>query len=308
MCRGAALAGQSEPVADLDALHGLDAHQRGRQAGIEPVLARRVGAETRQDAAGANLDDPPERVPVGARRVDRGLPALALAADLEHRARDLDPELPQQRLRDGSGGDVDGGVARARTLERVADVVMAVLEDAGEVGVAGPGQRHRLRPLPRRLALRRPRIHPPLPVLVIAVSHDERERCSERAPVPEAGEHLDLVLLELLARAAAVALLASVQIGVDRGAVEREPGRQAGQDRDERRPVRLAGGGESERHAASLACGSVARGKPGFPREPPARCRRRCASARSFGGTHRFPRIPSWPHEFLTRESVLRPA
>ena len=66
----------------------------------------------------------------------------------------------------------------------------------------------------------------------------------------EAGEHLDLVLLELLARAAAVALLAAVQVGVDRGAVEHEPGRKPGQDRDERRSVRLAGGGQSQAHAA----------------------------------------------------------
>ena len=48
--------------------------------------------------------------------------------------------------------------------------------------------------------------------------------------------------LDLLPRAAAVALLAAPQVGVDRVAVEDEPGRQPGDDRDERRPVRLAGG------------------------------------------------------------------
>ena len=86
---------------------------------------------------------------------------------------------------------------------------------------------------------------------MVAVADDERERCAERAAVPEAGEHLDLVLLELLARAAAVALLAPVEVGVDRSPVEREPRRQPGQDRDERRAVRLAGGGErgSQRHS-----------------------------------------------------------
>ena len=69
-------------------------------------------------------------------------------------------------------------------------------------------------------------------------------------------EHLDLVLLELLARAAAVALLTAMKVGVDRGTVEHEPGREAGQNRDQRRPVRLAGGGESERSRGRAYCGA----------------------------------------------------
>ena len=77
---------------------------------------------------------------------------------------------------------------------------------------------------------------------MVAVPDDERQRRAERAPVPQAGEHLDLVRLDLLARAAAVALLAPPQVGVDRVPVEDEPGRQAADDRDERRAVRLAGG------------------------------------------------------------------
>ena len=49
--RRAALAGEREAVADLDALHRLDPHQRRREARVEPVLAGRVGAEPREDAA-----------------------------------------------------------------------------------------------------------------------------------------------------------------------------------------------------------------------------------------------------------------
>src|SRR5439155_27063302 len=115
----------------------------------------------------------------------------------------------------------------------------AVLLRAREVGVAGPRERDRLRPLPLGLALRRPGAHPPGPVLVVAVPDDERERRAERAPVAEAREHLDLVRLDLLARRAAVALLAPPEIGVDRLPVEDEPGGQARDNRDERRPVRL---------------------------------------------------------------------
>jgi hypothetical protein len=43
---------------------------------------------------------------------------------------------------------------------------------------------------------------------VVTVSHDDCERCAERAAVPEARQHFDLVGLDLLARRAAVALLA----------------------------------------------------------------------------------------------------
>src|SRR5262249_19516653 len=113
-------------------------------------------------------------------------------------------------------------------------------------------QRDRLRALAVRLAFRRPRAHPPRPVLVVAVADDERERRPERAPVAQAGEHLDLVRLDLLARRAAVAGLPAAQGGVDRLAVEEEPGGEAGEDRDERRAVRLARGGDSEGHGESL--------------------------------------------------------
>ena len=56
----------------------------------------------------------------------------------------------------------------------------------------------------------------------------------------EAGEHLDLVGLDLLARAPAVPLLAAAEVGVDRLPLEDEPCGESGDDRDERRPVRFA--------------------------------------------------------------------
>src|SRR5207253_615356 len=144
--------------------------------------------------------------------------------------------------------DDDGRVPRARPLESVAHVREAVLLDTREVGVPGPRQRDRLGALAGRLAVGRPGAHPPRPVLVVAVSDDERERRPERPPVAKAGEHLDLVRLDLLARAPPVALLAAAEVGVDRLAVEDEPRWEPGDDRDERRPVRLAGGGERQRH------------------------------------------------------------
>ena len=208
-------------------------------------LLRRVGAEPGRHARA--------RAPRRRRRACRGRPC---AASTVARGSSRPPptssaapatSIPISRssaFATAPAATCDRGVARARALERVADVVVAVLEDAGEVGVPGPRQRDGLRALAVRLALGRPRAHPPRPVLVVAVADDERERRAERASVAEAGEHLDLVGLDLLARAAAVALLAAAQVGVDRVAVEQEPGGQAGDDRDERGPVRLAGGDE----------------------------------------------------------------
>ena len=129
----------------------------------------------------------------------------------------------------------------------------------------GPRQRHRLHALAGRLALRRPRAHPPLPVGVIAVADDERERRAERPPVAQAGEHLDRVLLELLPRAAPVALLAAREVGVDRLPVEHEARGQPADDRHERGPVRLACGGQRERHEPkpkALRIASTGAGRP----------------------------------------------
>ena len=99
---------------------------------------------------------------------------------------------------------------------------------------------------------------------MIAVSDDEREWRPQRLPVPEAREHLDLVLLELLPRAASVALAPAAEVGVDRFAVELEPRRKPREDRDERRPVRLARRDQIEAHArlprnASMRSSAAAR-------------------------------------------------
>src|SRR5439155_943513 len=133
-------------------------------------------------------------------------------------------------------------LARARALECVPDVLEPELLRPGEIGVARPRQCHRLRPLSLRLALGRPGAHPPGPVFMIAVADDERERRPERPAMAQTRKHLDLVLFQLLARTAAVALLPAAQVGVDGAAVEDETRRQAGENRDQGRTVRLARG------------------------------------------------------------------
>src|SRR6185437_5823254 len=96
----------------------------------------------------------------------------------------------------------------------------------------------------------RPRAHRRRPVLVVAVLDEERERAPERPAVAEAAARLDVVLLELLARAAAVAGLTAGEIGPDQLVVDLEPRREAGDDDGEPGAVRLPCGDVRELHAA----------------------------------------------------------
>jgi len=70
----------------------------------------------------------------------------------------------------------------------------------------------------------------------------------------EEQQRIGLVLLDLLPRAPAVALLAPAQVGIDRLPVEHESRRKPADDRDERGTVRLARGDELERHQDEAYC------------------------------------------------------
>ena len=143
-----------------------------------------------------------------------------------------------------------GRVPRRRALERVADVVVAVLEDAREVGVAGPRQRHRLLcPCPRGSPSGGHGLIPHVQFLWSLLRTTSASGVPSVRPCRSPASTSTWSGLDLLPRRAAVALLPPLEVGVDRVAVEQEPGGQAGDDRDERRPVRFAGGGERQRHA-----------------------------------------------------------
>ena len=88
----AAELGQREAVADLDAFHGLDRHQRGGEPSVEPRLPRRVRAEPRRHALRANLDDAADGVTFRTRFVD----ALPKGVLVLHRAGHVDADLRQQ--------------------------------------------------------------------------------------------------------------------------------------------------------------------------------------------------------------------
>ena len=113
---------------------------------------------------------------------------------------------------------VSRALARSRTFRTSVSPYFCVPD---EVGVAGPRQ---VDLGDRRLD--RPRVHPLLPVRVVAVGDLERDRAAERPAVADAAGDLDLVALDLHPAAAAVAELAAGEIAVQRVAIE-PPGRPA---------------------------------------------------------------------------------
>ena len=171
--RRAEPAGLLEAEPELDALDDVDAHHRGGERGVEPAVPVDVGAEPDRQPVGHDLEHAADRVALLARLVDPGdHPRLGVgiraaqrrrvglvaraarvgridgdAADLGGERPDVDPELGQERPGHAAGGDPGGGLARRRPLEHVAHVVEAVLQGAGEVGVARPDAGHRCRPL-----------------------------------------------------------------------------------------------------------------------------------------------------------------
>ena len=128
----------------------------------------------------------------------------------------------------------------------------------------GPGQPDRLAPpavLLELLGGHRPRAHRVRPVLVIAVLDEERDRAAQRAAVADAAERPHVVLLELLARAAAVARLAAGEVAADQLVVELDARRHAADDDRQAGPVRFAGGDVGELHrVAKPIRGPVPRG------------------------------------------------
>ena len=273
-----------EAVAEADALERLDGEQRHADPAVHPLLPRHVGAEPGREPEGAQLEDAAERLVALAQHVDllapsRGSPPAsrqrtgdastsaksasarscavgrADGADLRDVRDHLGAHGAQERLRERTARDPRRGLPRARALEHVAHVGEAELPDAREVGVAGARQVHL-----GHVGLDRPRVHPLLPVGVVAVGDLEGDGAAERAAVADAGGDLRGVLLDLHAAAAAVAELAPRHVRVDRLAVEREPGGQALDDGGQAGPVRLPGGDDAQRHARQP------RRLPGAPR------------------------------------------
>src|SRR5581483_6024677 len=158
--------GHREPVADLDALHRLDAHERLREEPVDLAVPVDVRPETGRHAVAEHLHHATERVTDLRGRLHRGhhlvlglrveaphgrvvdalevvrrragLARCAHRAELDHVAEDRRAELREQGLRERTGRDARRGLARARALEHVARVVEPVLLHADEIRMARP--------------------------------------------------------------------------------------------------------------------------------------------------------------------------
>ena len=155
--------------ADADGLDRVDAHHRLAQPAIELAIPLHVGPETRGHAGGDDFERAAERVAGLFRRVDRrdhpglqrrvhaaergvvgqrvGLGERHHAAERQHDVADGRRHGSRRRMPNcasswrasDAGGDARGRFAGAGAFQHVADVVVAVLEGAGQVGVARAG-------------------------------------------------------------------------------------------------------------------------------------------------------------------------
>ena len=261
--------GEREAVADLDALDRLDAHQRGGEPRVEPVVLRRVRAEPRRNAARATTSTiAAERVAIlrGVGRLSQpsspSAPPISSdrAGDRRSRSPRAAPSRPRRRRRCTA---VWRALARSSALRTSS---MPVLERRRR-GRRGPGRGSvtGFVPLPGGSPSGGHGLIPHVPVRVVAVADDERERRAERAPVAEAGEHLDA----RPSRAAGAGCGRSPAGGARRSAsiASRSSTSPAG------RPVTIATSAgpcdspavaSSKRHGASLR-------RPASPRPAPAR-------------------------------------
>ena len=189
--------------------------------------------------------------------------ADAHAADLRHVAQDRDAELAEQALGHPGHGDARRRLARARALEDVADVAVAVLHGPREVGMPRARPRH-------RLGRRRPAGGSPTDMVCFQFSQSRFwmvsvMRAAEGQTPADAGGDVGLVPLDLHAPAAAVAALAAGEVLVDVLLGEGQAGRAPVDDGGQRLTVGLAGGEEAERHAARYLLRSAAVGMPARP-------------------------------------------
>jgi hypothetical protein len=142
-------------------------------------------------------------------------------AEGDHVADHLDTEhLAQERPRHGAERGPGRGFPCAGAFEHRTGVGEAVLEHAGQVGVAGsgPGQRGVARAfLCQRVGFDGVGGHHRFPLGPFGVADLDGDRAAQRAAVPDPRQHGDLVLLELHPRTAAVAEASTGQLGGDVG-------------------------------------------------------------------------------------------
>ena len=283
-------AGHLEAFADLDGLHGLDAHEGLGQEPVDLAVPVDVGAEAGRHAVGEDLDDAAQRVAGLGRLLDLGDHRL-LGGGVE--AADLGGV---DRLEVGRGGAPVGAEARGRRRSGSRATAPRCRDGRGAPWPASrppPGRRSPgPTPAPGRRGRRRSRTSACRPgrrgragagaaawrwrrgpgdissthfghsVLRIRMLTGR----AEGAAVAHAGEELDVVALEAHAGAAPVAEPAAGQLVGDLLDRDRQQGGETLDDDDEGLAVGLAGGQIAQhRRQATGATSSDSAGR-GFRR------------------------------------------
>src|SRR4029079_2518778 len=149
------------------------------------------------------------------------------------------------------------------------------------------------------------------PVLQTAVPNKKRPRRAERQSVADATEDLGPILLDLLARAAAVALLPTGEVRRDRVLGPSKARRDALDGDAEGGSMRLARSEEAERgHSAAATAGSPV-GSPSAERRPPARASPSfdCISSSGAGWpVHNVNAAAPWWRSISSPSRVVAPA
>ena len=230
-------AGQLEAVPDLDALDGLDAHERAGQAGVEPPVAVHEAAQARGQAVGEDLDHPAEGVAGAFGLVDLGDHRVAGGGVQAAHRRVVDPLLiaraparPRPARRTEPIETTWLRISTPATCRRNARATVPIATRAAvsralarsstgrasstsyfcmPARSAWPG-RGRVSGALRACSANRIRVdrvgrHHRLPLGPFGVADADGHRAAHGQPVTHAAGELDLVLLELHAGAAAVA-------------------------------------------------------------------------------------------------------
>ena len=222
----------------------LDLHAERFAVGrVQRAHAGAVGAQ--RQLVGILLGELPEladQLPAGAGLPDRG----------DERSHP-DVQLVQQPPHGRGERDAHRRLARAGALQRVAQIPVAELDGAGQIGVSRARQRHLAARIVRWLDR-----HARGPGLeMVGVLDQHRDRAAQRAPVPDAGEDARHLRLDLHAPAAPVAELAPLQIALEVCGEQRNPRRHPVEDPDQRGPVRFPRGEEAQPGHASAASRSA---------------------------------------------------
>src|SRR5690348_16855717 len=139
--------------------------------------------------------------------------------DLDRVAGNLRAELPQQELRESSGGHARSGLASRGTLEDIASIVKIEFLRARQIGVTGTGSQ-KFSFVVRRVGGSFDWQYL-FPVSPVAVFDAQGDGCADGLSVAHAGKYICAIFFDFLPAATPVAELPAVQFVIDEAQIHR---------------------------------------------------------------------------------------